>query len=168
MWVLHVYCVRKRRSLIPNYEMINGPSVVEKWVQILHSIHQTHGVAIATTRGERKLFCGNSLTSSINILHISTYTVRKVLADFAVCDWRCYIAKVLCDVKFSHIEGNSRKFSHIQLSNIVSSVKLSNSARADIYTLRKQYFFWKDNVNEFKISFPPSEYYLLKPEYIFS
>ena len=129
-----MYCVRKRRSLIPNYEMINGPSVVEKWVQILPIIHQTHGVAIATTRGERKLFCGNSLTSSINILHISTYTVRKVLADFAVCD-------VLCDVKFSHIEGNGRKFSHIQLSNIVSSVKLSNSARADIYTLRKQYFF---------------------------
>ena len=38
------------------------------------------------------------------------YTVRKVLADFAVCDWWHY-CKALCDIKFSPIEGNGRKFS---------------------------------------------------------
>ena len=34
------------------------------------------------------------------------------------------IAKALCDVKFSQIEGNGRKFRHIE---IASSVKFSNS-----------------------------------------
>ena len=47
-----------------------------------------------------------ALDASINCLpymySISGYTVRKVLADFA-----------LCDVKFSQIDGNGRKFSHI-------------------------------------------------------
>ena len=35
--------------------------------------------------------------------------------------------KALCDVKFSQIEGYGRKFSHVELSNIASSVKFSNS-----------------------------------------
>ena len=48
----------------------------------------------------------------------SIYTVRKVLAHFAVCDrWR--YCKALCDEKFSQKEGNGRKFSHIELRNIV-------------------------------------------------
>ena len=52
----------------------------------------------------------------------SVYTVSKVLADFAVCDWwRC--CKALCDVKFSQIEGKGRQFSHIELSNGVISFK---------------------------------------------
>ena len=34
-------------------------------------------------------------------------TVRKVLADFAVCDWRPY-CKALCDVKSRQIKGNGR------------------------------------------------------------
>ena len=37
------------------------------------------------------------------------HTVRKFLADFAVCDWRRF-CKALCDVKFSQIEGNYRIF----------------------------------------------------------
>ena len=47
------------------------------------------------------------------------YTVRKiVLADFAVCDCWNY-CKAPCDVKFHQIEGNSRLFCHIELSNSV-------------------------------------------------
>ena len=46
----------------------------------------------------------------------STYTVRKGSADLAVCDWWRYCI-ALCDVKFSQIEGNGRKFRHIELSN---------------------------------------------------
>ena len=42
----------------------------------------------------------------------SMYTVRTVLADFAVCDWWRYCT-ALCDVKFSQIVGNGGKFSHI-------------------------------------------------------
>ena len=57
----------------------------------------------------------------------AVYTVRKVLADFAAYVTNDAIAKLLYDVKFSQIEGNSRKFSHIELSNIGSSVKFSNS-----------------------------------------
>ena len=55
-------------------------------------------------------------------------TVRKVFADFAVFDWGRY-CKTLCDVKFRQIEGNGRKFCHIELSN---SVKFSNSARVNV------------------------------------
>ena len=44
-----------------------------------------------------------------------TRTVRKVLADFAVCDCYC---KALCDVKFRQLEGNGRTFRHIELSVI--------------------------------------------------
>ena len=36
------------------------------------------------------------------------YTVWTVLADFAVFDFWPYF-KVLCDVKFSQIDGNGRK-----------------------------------------------------------
>ena len=43
-------------------------------------------------------------------------TVRKILADYAVCDRRRY-CKAACDVKFSQIEGNSRKFHQKELSN---------------------------------------------------
>ena len=54
------------------------------------------------------------------------YTVRKVCADFAVYDlWR--YCKDLCDVKFSQIEGNGRKFCRIELSYRESSDKFSNS-----------------------------------------
>ena len=45
------------------------------------------------------------------------YTVSQVLADFAVYDrWHDYEA--LYGVKVSQIEGNGRKFSHIELSNM--------------------------------------------------
>ena len=44
------------------------------------------------------------------------YTVSKVLADFAVCDWWRY-CKALYDVKFRQIEGIVWKFLHIELSN---------------------------------------------------
>ena len=62
------------------------------------------------------------------------HTVRKVLADFAECDWWHY-CKALCDVKFCQIAGNGRKFSHIELSNIASSVEFSDSveARGGVY-----------------------------------
>ena len=49
------------------------------------------------------------------------YTVRNVLPDFAVYDWRRYY-KALCDVKSSQIEGNGRKFSHIELGISVISL----------------------------------------------
>ena len=58
----------------------------------------------------------------------SLCSVRKVLADFAVCDVLCY-CKALWDVTFRQIEGNGRKFRHIELSN---SVKFSNSARVNV------------------------------------
>ena len=41
----------------------------------------------------------------------SSYTVRKILEDFAVTD----------DEKFSKIKRNGRKFRHIELSNSVIS-----------------------------------------------
>ena len=45
---------------------------------------------------------------------------RKVLADFAICDWWRY-CKALCDVNFSQIEENGRTFFHIELSNRIIS-----------------------------------------------
>ena len=48
---------------------------------------------------------------------VPLYTIRKVLTD----------KEALCEEKFSHIEGNSRKFVHIELCLIASSVKLSNT-----------------------------------------
>ena len=56
---------------------------------------------------------------------IWSHTVRKFLADFAVCDWWHY-CKALCDVKFRQIEGKGRKFCQIELSNIAASLKLSH------------------------------------------
>ena len=55
-------------------------------------------------------------------MYLYIITIRKVLADFAVCDWWRY-CKALCDEKFCQIAGNGRKFSHIELSNKESSVK---------------------------------------------
>ena len=49
---------------------------------------------------------------------VTVYTVVKVSADFVVFNWWRYYCKVLCDVKFSQIGGNGRKFSHIELSNV--------------------------------------------------
>ena len=49
------------------------------------------------------------------------YTVRQVLADFAVCD-----CKALCDVKLGKIKGNGGK---LQSKAIASSVKFSNSVQ---------------------------------------
>ena len=43
------------------------------------------------------------------MFRISAFTARKVLADFAECDFGRY-CKALCDVKFCQIEGNGRKF----------------------------------------------------------
>ena len=43
-------------------------------------------------------------------------TVRKVLADFAVCDW-WHCCKALCDVKFSQIEEHDWPLSHTELSD---------------------------------------------------
>ena len=49
------------------------------------------------------------------------YTVGKVLADLLVCDgWR--YCKALCEKKFSQIERNRRKFSHMTYA-ITSLVK---------------------------------------------
>ena len=50
----------------------------------------------------------------------NSYTVRKVLADFTVCDWwrNC---KALCDINFRQIEGKGQKFSYIELSNSIIS-----------------------------------------------
>ena len=50
----------------------------------------------------------------------NSYTVRKVLADFTVCDWwrNC---KALCYIKFRQIEGKGQKFSYIELSNSIIS-----------------------------------------------
>ena len=55
--------------------------------------------------------------------HMLMYiTVTQVLEDFTVYDeWRS--CNALCDVQLSQIEGNSRKFSPMWLSNIASSVK---------------------------------------------
>ena len=53
-------------------------------------------------------------------MYSSSCTVRKVLADFAVSDWRRN-CKALCDVMFRQIEENGRKFRHIELSNSVIS-----------------------------------------------
>ena len=50
-----------------------------------------------------------------------THTVRKVLADFALCNvWR--YCKALCDVRFSQVEENGRKFRHIELSKSVYQI----------------------------------------------
>ena len=53
---------------------------------------------------------------------VRTITDSKVLADCAVQ----YVTDDAWNVKFSQIEGNGRKFRHIELSNIASSVKFSN------------------------------------------
>ena len=55
-----------------------------------------------------------------------SHTVRKVLADFAVCNWSSY-CKALCDVKVSQIEENGRTFRQIEPSNSIISY-ISNSA----------------------------------------
>ena len=49
--------------------------------------------------------------------------VRKVWAYFAVCDCMMTLLqnKILCNLRFSQIDGNGRKFSHIELSNSVIS-----------------------------------------------
>ena len=44
--------------------------------------------------------------------------VKKVLADFAVCGWWRYF-KALCDVKFSKIAENCRKFGHLELCSYI-------------------------------------------------
>ena len=43
------------------------------------------------------------------------YTVIQILEDFAVCIWLMTLlqSSTVCDVKFSQIEGNGRKFSRI-------------------------------------------------------
>ena len=52
-------------------------------------------------------------------------TVRKVLADFGVFDWRLFF-KSLSDVKFRQIEGNSRKIRHIELSySVINKIFLT-------------------------------------------
>ena len=53
---------------------------------------------------------------------VRTINDSKVLADCAVQ----YVTDDAWNVKFSQIEGNGRKFRHIELSNIASSVKFSN------------------------------------------
>ena len=55
---------------------------------------------------------------------------RKIQLNFVWClPSACvtiHYCKALCDVKLCQIEGNGRKFSHIELSIITSSVKFSN------------------------------------------
>ena len=66
--------------------------------------------------GAADYFLRHVLISPLN----ASCTGRKGWADCAVCDWWRY-CKALCDVKFSQMEGNGRKFRHIQLSNSVIS-----------------------------------------------
>ena len=47
--------------------------------------------------------------TAMHIDSTTAYTVRTVLADFAVCDWWRY-CKALFNVKFSQMEENGRKF----------------------------------------------------------
>ena len=75
--------------------------------------------------------------SSLSLGTWTAWTVRKVLADFAVYDWWCY-CKALWDVKFNQIEGKGRKYSHIKLSHSViswisNSVELRNRLYAVFY-----------------------------------
>ena len=57
---------------------------------------------------------------SLQYVYSRLYILRKVIVDFAACDWWCYL-KALRDVKFSQIEENGRKFRSIELSNSVIS-----------------------------------------------
>ena len=47
-----------------------------------------------------------------NVVFVICWPLYTVWADFAVCDLWSY-CKVLCDVKFRKIEGNSQTFRHI-------------------------------------------------------
>ena len=57
--------------------------------------------------------------------HIATCFVRKILAfslyEYVIDEAIACTLTVLCDVKFSQIEGNGRKFRQIELSNSVIS-----------------------------------------------
>ena len=68
--------------------------------------------------------------------------VSQILADCTACDWRRF-CKALCNVKFSQIEDDNRKFRHMELSNIALSVKFSNS----VASKRKQFFNFKISSN---------------------
>ena len=63
------------------------------------------------------------------------YTDSKVLADFAVCD-----------IKFSQIEGNCQKFSHIDISNSVTSKMFQHfdkhEGRYDTKTFQPSVFYF--------------------------
>ena len=75
----------------------------------------------------RKVPTAYSMTSIFiylcNMLISRSYTVRKVLTDFAVLYLTDdAIAQLnICDLKFRQIEGNDRKFPHIALSNSIIS-----------------------------------------------
>ena len=73
---------------------------------------------------------------------LDLHTVRKVMVDFAECDWwrNC---RALYDVKFSQIEGNGRNFV-TQSEAIASSVKLSNRAETTILS-GWLWAFWRDS-----------------------
>ena len=69
------------------------------------------------------------------------YTVKKPLADFAVYDgWR--YCKTIWDEKFRQTEGSGKKFSHIELSIIASSVKFSSSVDCTVSEPRPAMSYW--------------------------
>ena len=75
---------------------------------------------------------------------MNVYTNRKVLADFDACDWWRY-CKALCDLKFSRIEGNGRKF----LEDVVPECWLHGEAddwHEDVPALTNQHEHWPGDV----------------------
>ena len=63
-----------------------------------------------------------SAMKSLKSCFLKTGNLR-VMADFAVLylSADAIASKALCDVKLSQIEGNGRKFRHIDLSNSVTT-----------------------------------------------
>ena len=86
-----------------------------------------HAVIIAIQspqpRHDLQLFMNGSLVSLCGTRHIHCW---KKLGGFRCMGLKTLYCKALCDVKFCQIEGNGRKFRHIELSNIASSVNFFN------------------------------------------
>ena len=55
------------------------------------------------------------------------HTVRKVYADFAVCDVLRY-CKAVCDVKFSQVEENGRQITHKEIYFPTVQLKITRYA----------------------------------------
>ena len=93
-----------------------GTVLAQPLLQVREGLHQEEELQVGQGHGQPTQHRPHLHSrKSENIL---LYTVRKVLADFAVCDWWRY-RNALGDVKFSLIEGNGRKFSPIDISNSI-------------------------------------------------